>query len=47
MSEGTAEEPKPKAPGTEPSAAPPGTGEVERKVLGKYRGTISSNPLVA
>lgn len=41
MSEGTAEEPKPKAPGTEPSAAPPGTGEVERKVLAtKVQGTV-------
>ncbi|XP_073541491.1 Y-box-binding protein 3 [Phyllobates terribilis] len=41
MSEGTAEEPKPKTPGTEPSAAAPGAGEVERKVLAtKVQGTV-------
>ncbi|XP_056386083.1 Y-box-binding protein 3-like isoform X2 [Hyla sarda] len=41
MSEGTAEEPKAKAPGTEPSAAPPGIGEVEREVLAtKVQGTV-------
>ncbi|XP_066456942.1 Y-box-binding protein 3 isoform X2 [Eleutherodactylus coqui] len=41
MSEATAEEPKPKAPGTEPNATPPGAGEVERKVLAtKVQGTV-------
>ncbi|KAM4031726.1 Y-box-binding protein 3-like [Anomaloglossus baeobatrachus] len=41
MSEGTAEEPKPKTPGTEPSAASPGADEVERNVLAtKVQGTV-------
>ncbi|XP_063817898.1 Y-box-binding protein 3 [Pseudophryne corroboree] len=41
MSEVTAEEPKPKAPGTDPSGAPAGTGEEDRKVLAtKVQGTV-------
>ncbi|CAI9592008.1 unnamed protein product [Staurois parvus] len=41
MSEVTAEEPKPKAAGSEPNTAPSGTGEVERKVLAtKVQGTV-------
>ncbi|XP_018422142.1 PREDICTED: Y-box-binding protein 3-like [Nanorana parkeri] len=41
MSEVTAEEPKPKAAGSEPNTAPSGTDEVERKVLAtKVQGTV-------
>ncbi|XP_063290256.1 Y-box-binding protein 3-like [Pelobates fuscus] len=41
MSDATAEEPKPKTPGTDPSSAPPVPSEVERKVLAtKVQGTV-------
>ncbi|XP_073452344.1 Y-box-binding protein 3 isoform X2 [Aquarana catesbeiana] len=41
MSEVTAEEPKPKAAGSEPNTTPSTTGEVERKVLAtKVQGTV-------
>ncbi|XP_068111734.1 Y-box-binding protein 3 [Hyperolius riggenbachi] len=41
MSEVPTEEPKPKAAGGEPSAAPPITGDIERKVLAtKVQGTV-------
>ncbi|XP_044154731.1 Y-box-binding protein 3-like isoform X1 [Bufo gargarizans] len=41
MSEGTAEEPKPKTPGTPLNVDPPIAGEVERKVLAtKVQGTV-------
>ncbi|KAM4636419.1 Y-box-binding protein 1-like isoform 2-T2 [Discoglossus pictus] len=41
MSEGTAEEPKPKTPGTDASTGPPPTGDLERKILAtKVQGTV-------
>lgn len=41
MSDATAEEPKPKPPGTDPNTAPPVPDEIERKVLAtKVQGTV-------